>query len=275
MPNLSIENTNNSEVTYSAEYLTLVDGTSGSGGSTNDTAVAFDDSSYENKFTSLDNWGKRNLVDSPAVSGGSVEVAYVDGDFEGVSSTIDFADGTEEAWIQYYMLTPSGFDVGGGLKAGMGFWNDENDSGAANGGTSDGLSDGRAYSVRPDMHDQGGGSYNMDCYTYHANMGGSYGEHISYGSVGELSVGTGWHRFDHHIKLNTPGKQDGVLESWIDTQQGINRQNLEYRGSNYSFDLGKAWFDCYWGGSDPSPASQSQFFDELRISTSGPIATDL
>jgi hypothetical protein len=164
------------------------------------------------------------------------------------------------------------FEVAGGLKFGIGWLNEDN--GKANGGyAGDNGPQGKAFSMRPSLIGSSS-SPRMSNYTYHANQGGQYGDHFDYGEPGELTFGE-WHRFDHHIEMNTPGQRDGQQQTWVDGQLAVDKNNIEYRGSSYDFGVGAVWFNCWWGGNDPAPTDQSNYFGELRISTSGPVSQDL
>lgn len=67
-----------------------------------------------------------------------------------------------------------------------------------------------------------------------------------------------WHQIEIHVKLNTPGKLDGVLEGWFDgelafrdtdSNVGVRAAGEEDRKLNYPF------FSNFFGGSSP-PESQ-------------------
>ena len=40
-----------------------------------------------------------------------------------------------------------------------------------------------------------------------------------------------WHEVEYHLRLNTPGSADGVLDVWVDDVKTISRQDVNFRGS--------------------------------------------
>lgn len=243
---------------------------------TNDIYFPYNSPSYEDKYTFVDSWGKRELASSPVGCGKSLSLDFVAGDYEGCSLKYDFERETgsqpDEAWLQYYIYVPTDFDVGGGLKYGVGWLNEDN--GAASGGVSDGLPDGRAFSVRPSMDPGGSNDAVLKNYTYHGHQDGQYGDGFYYNEHGEINFGQ-WYRIDQHIKMNAPGQHSGQQHAWVDGNLALSKENLKYRGSNYSFGIGDVWHNCWWGGNDPSPADQSAYFERLYVSTYGPIDNSL
>jgi hypothetical protein len=78
-----------------------------------------------------------------------------------------------------------------------------------------------------------------------------------------------WYCVESHVKLNTPGKSDGVFEFWINGEFQAGSYNLNWHGnwnenqSNYG--INAVFFENYWN--DGSPAEQERYFDNLIIST--------
>lgn len=78
-----------------------------------------------------------------------------------------------------------------------------------------------------------------------------------------------WFSIEAHIKLNTPGKSDGVFEYWIDNQLQVRNDRLDWHGdwnSNPDHPMINAIFlENYWNAG--SPKLQERYFDNFIIST--------
>ncbi|MES2645790.1 MAG: hypothetical protein V4717_02855 [Bacteroidota bacterium] len=71
-----------------------------------------------------------------------------------------------------------------------------------------------------------------------------------------------------HVKLNTPGKSDGIFEFWIDNQLQAGTYNLNWHGNwnsdSKNYKINAVFFENYWSG---SPILQERYFDNLLISS--------
>ena len=86
-------------------------------------------------------------------------------------------------------------------------------------------------------------------YVYHSKSASSYGDILVWGGgkgAALLSPGR-WVCIEQHIRLNTPGKEDGVLRAWVDGQPVFARRNLRLRDT-LEVGIENAWFDLYMGG---------------------------
>ncbi len=91
--------------------------------------------------------------------------------------------------------------------------------------------------------------------------------------VGELFDGS-WHKVVYHIKMNTVGANDGILQMWIDGVQKTNATKLRWQasGTPVGFNL------VVFGGNgnntfSSSPADQWYAIDDVVVSTT-PIAAN-
>ncbi len=80
-----------------------------------------------------------------------------------------------------------------------------------------------------------------------------------------------WICIEVRIKLNTPGKSDGIIQYWADGEQILLDTDLPLGNEADSKGLNMVMWDCYWAGK--SPKEQSRFYDNLVISTApiGPV----
>jgi len=80
-----------------------------------------------------------------------------------------------------------------------------------------------------------------------------------------------WICIEVRIKLNTPGKSDGIIQYWADGEQILLDTGLPLGNEADAKGLNMVMWDCYWAGK--SPKEQSRFYDNLVISTApiGPV----
>ena len=172
----------------------------------------------------------------------------------------------EEVWFSYDVLFPADFEFRGDGKMG----------GLA--GTTDGLElletsaggdyDPRSFSVRAMWKKDRG----VVMYLYAAHAAGRdfddpahYGYGIPVRFVGEDGAESDilepdvWHRVEHRVKMNTPGRNDGVYELWIDGHRGVALDDVRYRTAEHpDLDIDQvfsAWF--FGGGEDQFPTRDS------------------
>lgn len=102
-------------------------------------------------------------------------------------------------------------------------------------------------------------------YCYHADMKGRYGDNFIWqdGYRGYLANNR-WYCVEHYVKLNTPGKKDGILRGWIDGRPAFEKTNLRYRLVD-KLRIEQVWMNIYHGGKRPSPYDQHAFIDNVVI----------
>jgi hypothetical protein len=76
-----------------------------------------------------------------------------------------------------------------------------------------------------------------------------------------------WHCVVAHVKLNTPGKSDGVFEFWINNELQSRQTNLNWHGKHpENLGINAIFFENYWNHPG-SPVTQERYFDNIVIST--------
>ena len=80
-----------------------------------------------------------------------------------------------------------------------------------------------------------------------------------------------WILVESRAKLNTPGKNDGVNQLWIDGRLEVERRNLNFRGSYTEYGINAVFLESYWNSG--SIKTQGRWFDNFVISTKpiGPV----
>ncbi|TKJ33714.1 MAG: hypothetical protein CEE38_20250 [Planctomycetes bacterium B3_Pla] len=80
-----------------------------------------------------------------------------------------------------------------------------------------------------------------------------------------------WVCVEARVKLNTPGKKDGLNQLWIDGRLEAERTNLDWRGNYAKHGINAVFLETYWNRG--SPVTQSRWIDNFVISTKliGPV----
>lgn len=81
-----------------------------------------------------------------------------------------------------------------------------------------------------------------------------------------------WYCIEQYLKLNTPGKQDGILKAWIDGKQVYEKSDVRLRNIS-SIKIESVWMNIYHGGTKKPNREMSLYLDNVVIATRyiGPI----
>lgn len=81
-----------------------------------------------------------------------------------------------------------------------------------------------------------------------------------------------WVCVEARAKLNTPGRQDGLNQLWIDGRLEAERRNLDWRGTFSERGINAVFLEAYWN--EGSPVDQARWIDNFVVSTQpiGPVA---
>ncbi|HMV17237.1 MAG TPA: hypothetical protein PLN96_07145 [Zoogloea sp.] len=117
------------------------------------------------------------------------------------------------------------------------------------------------------------GRTGMGTYAYHAAMRDPSGDFWPW-PLGRLAAlaNNRWYCVEQYLKLNTPGKSDGILRAWIDGRLVVERTDIQLRNVP-QLRIESVWFNVYYGGVDPSPRDMSLYIDNVVVATSyiGPM----
>lgn len=82
-----------------------------------------------------------------------------------------------------------------------------------------------------------------------------------------------WVCVEARVRLNTPGKKDGINQLWLDGRLECERLNLDWRGAFDARGLNAVLLESYWN--QGSPVTQSRWLDHFVISTEpiGPVVS--
>lgn len=102
-------------------------------------------------------------------------------------------------------------------------------------------------------------------YVYHPDLRGQasvfWGWNL--GPTGLLRKNR-WYSIEQHVRLNTPGKSDGVLRAWIDGQLAFAREGIRFRDVD-RLKIESVWMNVYHGGTKDAVSDLSLYIDHLVI----------
>lgn len=245
-------------------------------------SMSFDDTSYRDQFSWVNDDRNISIVSSPAVSGRSMRHQMLEGQHKGAEAAVFFEEHgvfPEEAWARFYLRFSEGFEVveGGGKLPGWSSNYEDAHSGIPADGTNKWSARGGfrpAENTFKDQFSPGDADpatvpIELTYYVYHADMNQNFGEQFHWDGEYQREK---WYKIDQYAKVNTPGEADGVLRAWVDDTPVFNRTDLRMRDRGHEdIKIRTHKLQTYYGGGWPSPADNFVFFDEYRVSTDGPI----
>ncbi len=119
------------------------------------------------------------------------------------------------------------------------------------------------------------GTHPIGTYCYHADQPGIYGEvwlwQESY--RGYLQKNR-WYSIEQYVKLNTPGRKDGIIQAWVDGRPAFEKTDIRFRTEPH-LKIEQIWMNVYHGGKAQSPHDQDLFIDNVVIAKKyiGPMET--
>ena len=102
-------------------------------------------------------------------------------------------------------------------------------------------------------------------YTYHVDMRGKYGSIWNWDGerLGYLKNNR-WYAIEQHIRLNTPGKNDGVMRAWIDGRLAFEKTDVRFRDTR-DLKVEMVWLNVYQGGTKLAETDDHLFIDDVVI----------
>jgi hypothetical protein len=156
----------------------------------------------------------------------------------------------DELYLRYYVRFTQPFDfVKGGKLPGL-FGGTEASGGKKPDGTN-------RFSTRFMWRTQGAG----ELYAYLFGQDDPYGVSLDRGKW-KFQVGK-WHCLEQHVRLNTPGKEDGVISVWFDSAKVLDLQQIRFRTVK-SLQIEGILFSTFFGGNDASWAASVDSVIEFR-----------
>lgn len=202
-------------------------------------------------------------------SGKALRIRVDQGDHYGVSLTYRFAEqrGREpdEIYFRYDLRFADDWDPqrGGKLPGiagtyGRAGWGGRKVNGR-DGWSARGLFEGQRDSRTP-----------IGFYCYHADMRGRYGSHWRWDQEdrGRLENNR-WYTITQYARLNTPGKNDGILRGWVDGQLAFEKTDIRFRDVE-TLKIETIWLNVYLGGTWSAQSTHHLYVDNVTISERAP-----
>lgn len=124
------------------------------------------------------------------------------------------------------------------------------------------------WSARGLFDGQSNGKTPIGFYCYHADMPGKYGSHWTWDREGFTGLENNrWYCIEQHVKLNSPGKNDGVLRGWVDGTLVFEKADVRMRDVD-SLKIENVWINVYHGGTWTAKENHHLYIDDVAISRS-------
>jgi len=177
----------------------------------------------------------------------------------------------EEIYFRYYLRFGDDWDPAGGGKLpgisgtyGRGGWGGRPSNGR------------NGWSARGQFNKQKDGKTPVGFYCYHADMKGQYGSGWIWKTEerGYLENNR-WYCIEQYAKMNTPGKNDGILRAWVDGKQAFEKTDIRMRDVD-TLKIEAVWLNVYLGGKWTSKSEHHLYIDNVVIARKyiGPRKTD-
>jgi hypothetical protein len=125
------------------------------------------------------------------------------------------------------------------------------------------------WSVRMMWNDEG----RLVQYVYHPDQPGKYGDAMFWEMQGKPVEKGKWHTVQTMVQLNTPGKKNGVIASWINGNQVLKRKGMRFRDID-GLEIDRFQFVYFLGGHGPEwypRKDEYAYIDDVRLSLTAPF----
>lgn len=222
------------------------------------------------------NLSSMSVVDNPTGRGQVLAVDIPRDTLSGMNFAVnlDSGGGYEEAWLSYRVQFAEGFDFApwGGKLPGLAGGPDGQHgnkvipAGCVEVDGSDGFS---ARSMWVSWMDESDRQPVLDQYLYHMDKESNCGDTFLYEGASGLPVleAGRWYHVQHRVRVNEPGKRNGVVEAWLDGEQVLHLTDLGLRDSR---DLGVnvLYMAGFFGGDDARwkhDQDETMYFDDIVV----------
>ncbi len=96
-------------------------------------------------------------------------------------------------------------------------------------------------------------------------MRGKYGDNWVWDGSGFPGLANNrWYCIEQYVKMNTPGKNDGVLRGWVDDNLVFEKTDVRMRDVD-KLKIETVWINVYHGGTWTARNDQHLFIDDVTI----------
>jgi hypothetical protein len=186
------------------------------------------------------------------------------GDHYGASIEYNFRKKTggdpEEIYFRYYLRFASDWNPrrGGKLPGISGTYNRAGWGGRPSNGRN-------GWSARGQFKGQKEGKTPIGFYCYHADMKGRYGSAWIWekDKLGYLENNR-WYCIEQYVRMNTPGKNDGIMCGWVDGKLAFEKKDVRMRDVS-DLKIERIWINIYHGGTWTAESDDHLFIDNVVI----------
>lgn len=199
------------------------------------------------------------------LQGKALRIKIDQGGHYGLSAQFDFrkhfGEEPEEIYFRYYLRFADDWNPARGGKLpgiagtyGRAGWGGRRVNGR-DGWSARGLFDGQRNGKTP-----------IGFYCYHADMKGQYGSNWVWDRdrLGYLENNR-WYCIEQYAKMNTPGRNDGILRGWIDGRLAFEKTDIRMRDVD-SLKIECVWLNVYLGGTWTSTSEHHLYMDNVVVS---------
>lgn len=248
--------------------------------------AGFEEASWDEAWSHV---AERRVIDTvdadaarsfSALRGKALRVKIAEGANAALNTSYRFRDETgsepEEIYFRYYLRLADDWNQtrsGGKMPGISGTYGVAGWGGRKTGGRDGWSARGSFHPTIPEGNPLAG-LHPLGTYCYHADMRGRYGDTWLWdrGYRGFLEKNR-WYSIEQHLRLNTPGRKDGVIRAWVDGRLAFERRDIRFRHVD-ELKIEKIWMNVYHGGTATSPHDQHLYIDHVVIARGyiGPMA---
>ena len=207
---------------------------------------------------------------TPGYAGKGLEVTIPTGGYRGFGPYARLAEATDEAWFRYYVRLVDFRPVSSGKLPGLADASvTVNAKGCKPSTTSDPGWSARLMFDTVGTAGAGPNEVPIGLYLYHLDQAGDCGDELMFGTALKQQR---WTCLEGHVRMNTPGSSDGMIEAWVDGESTLARTGLAFRRAGEDgVAVREMWDNVYFGGKYATPNPLSLVLDEMAVSDTGRI----
>jgi len=240
-------------------------------------ATGFEAKNWADEWTSAGNRDVIDTVDSDsarrfsALAGKALRVKIAEGQNSALNTLYKFqqeiGSEPEEIYFRYYLRLGDDWNqtIQGGKMPGISGTYGVAGWGGRKVNGNDGWSARGSFGMTIPDDNPLGGLHPIRTYAYHADMKGNYGDGWAWDRGGYAFLENNrWYCVEQHLKLNTPAKNDGVLQGWVDGRLAFEKTDIRFRDIN-KLKIEQIWMNVYHGGKLASLDDQHCFIDNVVV----------
>jgi hypothetical protein len=236
--------------------------------------TTFTDESWADEYRNTDS-ATLELVASGSgfeqLDGQALKVTVPAGDNFGSGFAFKFEEQTgaepEEIYFRYYIRIGDSWNptYGGKFPGISGTYGIAGWGGRPSNGTNGWSARGGFHPTIPGSNNPLADTVPVGHYIYHADQGSQWGDNVLWqdGYLGYLEKDR-WYSIEQHLVLNTPGVNDGILETWIDGRLAYRETDWRWRDTS-DLKIEQIWMNVYHGGTAVPDEDISLYIDNIVI----------